>query len=150
VSDFSTLNWHDRFLALAEHVALWSKDPSTQCGAVIVRPDRTVASIGFNGFPKGCSDAIELYTDREQKLARVVHAEVNALLHSREPVHGYTIYTRQLPNIGPSCDRCTAQIIQAGIGRIVFESALIPDRWRASIERGFEMYEEAGVEVVAL
>jgi deoxycytidylate deaminase len=34
----------------------WSKDPSTKVGAVIVRPDLTVASIGYNGFPRGMSD----------------------------------------------------------------------------------------------
>jgi hypothetical protein len=32
--------WDRRFLGLAAEVAGWSKDPSTQVGAVIVRPDR--------------------------------------------------------------------------------------------------------------
>ena len=48
--------WDRRFLALAEHVADWSKDPSTKTGAVIVRPDRTIASMGYNGFPRGMAD----------------------------------------------------------------------------------------------
>jgi dCMP deaminase len=142
--------WNERFLSMAELVASWSKDPSTKCGAVIVRPDKTVASVGFNGFPIGCDDSDELYEDRDQKLARVVHAEQNALLHTREALHGYTIYTAQIPNIGPSCDRCTAHIIQAGIGTIAYRVAPIPERWKDSINRGLQMYQEAGVNVVQL
>jgi hypothetical protein len=34
----SDIKWDKRFLLLARHVAGWSKDPSTQCGAVIVQP----------------------------------------------------------------------------------------------------------------
>jgi dCMP deaminase len=141
--------WDERFLDMAELVASWSKDPSTKCGAVIVRPDKSVVSTGFNGFPRGCSDDDEVYGDRDLKLARVVHAELNALLAARESLEGYTIYTAQIPNIGPSCDRCTAHIIQAGIKRIAYRATPVPERWKESIERGFQMYKEAGVEVVA-
>jgi dCMP deaminase len=45
-------DWWDRyFLDIAEEVSKASKDPSTKVGAVIVRPDRTVASLGYNGLP---------------------------------------------------------------------------------------------------
>lgn len=144
--------WDYRFLGLAELVASWSKDPSTKCGAVVVRPDRTIVSTGFNGFPKGCSDNPALYEDRETKYSRVVHAEVNALLHAREPLNGYTLYSWP-PNYGPSCDRCTATIIQSGITRVVHKlttSADFASRWKESIDRGLQMYSEAEVEVVAL
>jgi len=33
--------WDKRFLDLAEFVALWSKDPSTKCGSVIVDDNKT-------------------------------------------------------------------------------------------------------------
>lgn len=143
--------WDHRFLALAELVASWSKDPSTKCGAVIVRPDRTIVSAGYNGFPKLCSDEPELYADREQKLGRVVHAEVNAVLHAREPLNGYTMYTHPA-GWGPSCDRCTSVIIQSGITRVVhkLDDSLFASRWKEPAERGLQMYEEAGVEVVHL
>lgn len=141
--------WDERFLNLAELVASWSKDPSTQCGAVIVRPDKTVASVGFNGFPKGCDDDPEFYADRDLKLARVVHAELNALLHAREDVSGYTMYTWP-PGFGPSCDRCTAHIIQAGITRVVhqLDRSDFASRWKEAAERGLQMYDEAGVDVI--
>lgn len=141
--------WDLRFLELAELVARWSKDPSTKCGAVIVRPDKTVASVGFNGFPKGCDDSPELYGDRDLKLSRVVHAEQNSLLHAGESVKGYTLYSYP-HGIGPSCDRCTAHIIQAGIGRVVHWKVTdegFSSRWMEACQRGLDMYAEAGVEV---
>ena len=144
-------DWHARFVGLADLVATWSKDPSTRVGAVIVRPDRTVASLGFNGFPRGCDDDPALYAERETKYARVVHAELNAILHAREPLHGCTMYTSFRP-IGPTCDRCAAAVIQAGIVRVVhrLEQSADMERWRAPIEQALRMYEEAGVEVVQI
>lgn len=141
--------WDLRFISLAREVAQWSKDPSTKCGAVIVRPDRTVASVGFNGFPKGCDDAPEIYADRDLKLSRVVHAEQNAILHAREPLHGYEIFTWP-PGISGSCDRCTAHIIQSGITRIchLFDSSSdFSVRWREAAARANQMYGEVGVTV---
>lgn len=142
--------WDHRFLDMAALVSSWSKDPSTKCGAVIVRPDKTVASVGFNGFPQGCDDSPHLYADRDLKLSRVVHAEQNALLHAGESVKGYTLYSWP-PGFGPSCDRCTAHIIQAGITRVVFkhqEDEGFSSRWKEAVERGLDMYAEADVEVI--
>ena len=44
--------WDNRFVAIAELVADWSKDPGTKVGAVLVQ-DRRIISTGYNGFPKG-------------------------------------------------------------------------------------------------
>lgn len=141
--------WDHRFLRLAREVSSWSKDPSTKCGAVIVRPDRSIASTGFNGFPKKTSDADELYADRELKYARVVHAEMNAIVQAREPLEGYSIYTWP-PGYGGACDRCSAHIIQAGITRLVHvrDESEFALRWKDAAERGQQMFAEAGVEVV--
>lgn len=141
--------WDRRFIDLAWLVAGWSKDPSTVVGAVIVRPDLTIVSTGFNGFPRGCSDADELYANREEKYARVVHAEMNAILSANEQLSGCTMYTSWIGN-GPSCDRCSAHIIQAGIVRVVCTNGPAEERWAESINRGLQMYEESGVEVVKL
>lgn len=141
------MKWDNRFLALADLVADWSKDPSTKCGAVIVRPDLTVASVGYNGFPRGCDDSEHLYAARDEKYQRTIHAEVNAILAATEPVRGYTLYT--VP--GPSCDRCAACIIQAGISRVVHRRGEFAEgRWSGQLERGLQMYNEARVRVDAL
>lgn len=145
LTKFNITKWDLRFLELARHVASWSKDPSTQTGAVIIRPDKTVASIGYNGFPRGCSDADALYRDRETKYSRVVHCEMNAILAAREPLHGYTLYTWPFM----SCDRCAAHVVQSGIKRCV--APVLPehlrDRWRASIASAENMFREAKVEL---
>lgn len=142
--------WDRRFLTMAALVASWSKDPSTQCGAVVVRPDKTVVSVGFNGLPRQVEDRPEILHDREAKYARVVHAEMNALLAAREPLTGYTMYTWP-PGHGPSCERCAAHIIQAGISRVVYiktDKTDFGSRWAASCLCGLEQFREAGVEVV--
>lgn len=134
-----------QFLELAEQVAEWSKDPRKKCGAVIVRPDLSVCSVGFNRFPKGVADTPTLWNNQTEKRKRVVHAEEVALLACREPLQGYTLYS--VPgHIGPSCDRCAASIIEAGIMRVVHPYI---DRssssWADSINCGLEMFAEAGV-----
>ena len=43
-------------MAVAFLSSLRSKDPSTQVGACIVNSDKRIVGIGYNGFPKGCSD----------------------------------------------------------------------------------------------
>lgn len=138
--------WDRFFLGLARYVSTASKDPSTKTGAVIVRPDRTIASLGYNGFPRGCDDSPELYADRETKLSRVVHCEMNAILAAREPLHGCTLYT--VPFM--SCDRCAAHVIQAGIVRCVapFPSADKLERWAEAFKRTRQIFDEAGVSLV--
>ncbi|NJK88105.1 MAG: CMP deaminase, partial [Myxococcales bacterium] len=71
--------WDLRFIELAKHVASWSKDPSTQCGCVIVDSSRRILSTGYNGFPAGVTDVYERLHDREVKYRLVAHSEVNAI-----------------------------------------------------------------------
>lgn len=133
------MDWDTRFLELAALVGSWSKDPSTKVGAVIVRPDRTIASLGYNGFPRGVDDT---YQDREHKLLRTVHAEMNAILSAREPLHGCTIYVTPLC----PCSNCAAAVIQAGIVRVVAETPAIQrPEWEASFDAAKEMFQQAKV-----
>lgn len=134
-------DWDGRFLSLAAHVAQWSKDPSTKCGAVIVRPNRTIASLGYNGFPRGVEDAGHLYSNREEKYKRIVHAEVNAILFASEPMRGYTLYTWPfLP-----CCRCATVVIQSGLTRVVapIGDAELCGRHDTALSR--DMMEEADI-----
>jgi dCMP deaminase len=135
--------WDTRFLCLAQHIASWSKDDSTKVGSVIVRPDRSIASVGYNGFPRGVLDLPERYADREQKYPRVVHAEQNAILASHTSVRGFNLYVSPLP----PCARCAGAIIQAGIARVVTDCKMadVPDRWMADIEIAISMFAEASV-----
>ncbi len=137
--------WDMRFLELAKHIATWSKDPSTQCGAVIVRPDRTIASVGYNGFPRGCDDDPAIYADRARKYQRVVHCEMNAILSASEKLTGCTLYTTPFM----SCDNCAKHVIQAGIKRCVAPMlpAHLQERWKDSVAASQLMFREAGIEL---
>lgn len=137
--------WDIRFLDLAKLIASWSKDPSTKAGAVIVRPDKSIQSVGFNGFPKTMPDNPDWYSNREEKYSRIVHCEINALIHAGGPVQGHTLYTYPFA----SCDRCCVQMIQAGIYRMVApvpsEDALT--RWASSFEKTKLYCKQSGVEL---
>lgn len=130
-------------LDLADHVAKRSRDPSTKVGAVILRPDNTIASAGYNGFPRNTVDDEELYLDRPRKLLRTVHAEINAIITAKEPLAGYKIYVSPLF----SCSTCAACIIQAGIVKVICK---MPDdagtKWQDSFDEAKKMFQEANVQ----
>jgi dCMP deaminase len=85
--------WDRRYVALAQHIAAWFKDPSTKVGCVLVRPDNTIAATGFNGFPPGHADDPHLCEDRNYKYQHVIHAEINAVNSLKELADGFTCYT---------------------------------------------------------
>ncbi len=137
--------WDHRFLALAEHISNWSKDPSTQVGAVITHTrSKRVVSMGFNGFPAGVEDTRERLDDRETKYEMVVHAEQNALMFAGDRAEGGTLYVHPLP----PCARCAVMIIQAGIKRVVCDQ---PDfdhqRWGEAARIADALFREAGLGV---
>lgn len=137
-------SWDIRYLNLAHDISGWSKDPSTQVGAVIVRPDNRVVSIGFNGFPTGIADDERLYY-RELKYEIIIHGEINALVSARQGVSGCTLYT--WPFL--CCSRCTSVMIQAGIKKVV-APIYTKERWKENLALARELFAEAGVEVVEL
>ena len=140
--------WDIRFLQMARLVSTWSKDPSTQTGAVIVRPDKTVCSVGFNGFPKQMPDRIELYENRDEKYSRIVHCEMNALLHAQESVKGYMLYNWA----APCCDRCAVHMLQAGITRFVnpVPTADMISRWGNAFKRTEQYLIECNAEFIEI
>jgi dCMP deaminase len=136
--------WDSRFLALAEHVAGWSKDPSTQVGAVIVDEDNRIVSTGYNGFPKGIKDTKGRLDNRDKKLQYVIHAEHNAILFANRSLQGCTLYvTPMMP-----CARCATVIVQSGLKRVVSTgpSKEVLDRWGDDMEIAKSMFDEAGIE----
>ena len=138
------LTWDEYFMGLAHLSALRSKDPNTQVGAAIVDENMRVVSVGYNGFPKGCSDD-EFPWEREggmldTKYVYVVHAELNAILNSPRPVAGCTLYVSLFP-----CNECAKAIIQSGIRRVVYESDKYADTDATKASKA--MLEAAGVEL---
>ncbi|CCZ22164.1 deoxycytidylate deaminase [Acetobacter sp. CAG:977] len=135
--------WQKRFFDLAKLVATWSKDPSSQVGAVIVDDKKRIVSVGFNGLPIGVKDTEERLNTREIKYELIVHAEANAILTAPKSVAGCTIYVHPyLP-----CSRCAGAIIQSGIKKVVVEDRPIPERWLNNFMLAKSILEEAGVEI---
>lgn len=135
--------WDIRFLLLAQHVASWSKDESTQAGAVIVDNQRRVMSLGYNGFPRGVIDGKDRYSNREVKYRFIVHAEANAILQSKVTVEGCSLYVWPMP----PCSGCAKSIIQSGIKTVIVPRCDIPERWKDDMDIANTMFSEAGVEV---
>ena len=143
----NAISWETYFMGIAHLSALRSKDPNTQVGAVIVDQEHKVVSIGYNGFPKGCSDDEYPWENEgsslETKYVYVVHAELNAILNSPRSVKGCSIYVSLFP-----CHECAKAIIQSGIQEIVYES----DKYASSesVLASKRMLESAGVKMVQL
>jgi dCMP deaminase len=138
--------WDRRFLRLAEEVRLWSKDPGTKVGCVLVN-DRRILSTGYNGFPQTISDDLDRYIDREYKLSVTVHAEANAILNAAKngtKVEGSTLYVTF-----PPCSQCASAIVQAGVAQVVCpDPAQAPERWRSNFLAASDLFYEAGVKVL--
>lgn len=135
--------WDLRYLELANLVASWSKDPSTKVGAVLVRPNNSVAATGFNGFPPGADDSPERYADRDLKYRHVVHAEVNALNFFGQPAQGFTLYTSF-----PYCPNCLTYAARRGVTRIVQPPLPTLDRGPEWIREWQERQMEAAARAV--
>lgn len=115
------ISWDEYFMGLAKLSACRSKDPNTQVGACIVGPNHKILSVGYNGFPMGCSDDDFPWgkegDEVETKYPYVTHAELNAILNYRGgSLEGATVYVTLFP-----CSGCTKALIQVGIAEIVYE-----------------------------
>ena len=116
------ITWDEYFMGVAILASMRSKDPNTQVGACIVSQDNKILSMGYNGFPMGCSDD-EYPWSREaegldSKYLYTTHSELNAILNYRGgSLEGATLYVTLFP-----CNECAKAIIQAGIKKLVYDS----------------------------
>lgn len=141
--------WSQRYMDIAKSVATWSKDPSTQVGAVAVGDKGQILSQGFNGFPRGVKDTKDRYENREEKYKYIVHGEMNAIYnacHSGASLNGATLYVTGLP----VCSECAKGIIQVGIKKVIMQYPKnINKTWRDSMVTTLKMFQEAGVVVMS-
>ena len=138
--------WNYRFMEIALYISMWSKDPNTKVGCVVVGPDKEIRSQGYNGFPRGVNDDIEERHYRPLKYAFYEHSERNAIYNAGRfgaSLKGCVLYVTM-----PPCTRCAGSIIQAGIKEIIY---LEPEEqkkiagWRDNLKYSFEMFNEAHV-----
>lgn len=139
------LSWDEYFMGVAMLSGMRSKDPNTQVGCCIVSPDNRILSMGYNGFPSGCSDD-EFPWDREGddplkiKYFYSTHSELNAILNYKgTSLTGATMYVTLFP-----CNECAKAIIQCGIREVIYDS----DKYAKtpSVIASKKMMKAAGVE----
>lgn len=137
------ISWDEYFMGVALLSGMRSKDPNTQVGACIVSEDNKILSMGYNGFPKGCSDDEFPWAREgeplENKYFYSAHSELNAILNYRGgSLEGAKMYVTLFP-----CNECAKAIIQAGIRTIVYANDKYADT--AAVIASKRMLNAAGV-----
>lgn len=129
------LKYDKAYLRIAREWGKLSHCERKKVGAVIVK-DRMIISDGFNGTPTGFENPCE--DDEGYTKWYVLHAEANAIskvASSTQSCKGATLYITLSP-----CKECSKLIHQAGIKRVVYQSAYKDDA-------GLVFLEKAGVEI---
>ena len=136
--------WDQRFIRMANLIATWSKDPSSQIGCVVVKDNKVLAT-GYNGFPKGILDDPERLSDRQIKYGLMVHAEMNAIYNAA--FHGVSLLGATMYVAGlPVCSECAKGILSVGVKRIVMDGDPNNERWADSWSKTEKMFRESKVE----
>lgn len=138
------ISWDEYFMGVAMLSAKRSKDPNTQVGACIVSDQNKILSMGYNGFPLGCSDEDFPWAREGEsintKYFYVTHSELNAILNYRGgSLEGTKLYVSLFP-----CNECAKAIIQAGIKTVIYAD----DKYNGTPTdiASKKMFDSAGVE----
>ena len=113
------ISWDEYFMGIAKLSAMRSKDPNTQVGCCIVGEDDRIISLGYNGFPNGCSDDEFPWTreGEDNKYFYTTHSELNAILNAKgSNLEGSRLYVSLFP-----CNECAKAIIQSGIREVIYD-----------------------------
>jgi dCMP deaminase len=110
-------SWEEYFLNIALAVSARSHDGETHVGSVIVDENKRILSTGYNGFPPGAEDHI-LPNLRPDKYPFMVHAEMNAIVSSKQNLQSATMFSTHSP-----CRECAKAIITAGIKNVIFKNS---------------------------
>lgn len=133
----SRLTWDQYALNIAVAAAARSEDPYHQVGAALMRPDHSLAAVGYNGAPSGVD--ID-WSDRENRRAYVIHAEANALRFVK-PGEVETLVTTMMP-----CSTCILLASAYGIKRVVYWLELDPKVYDIAFTRALAA--QCGIEIV--
>lgn len=105
--------WVQRHLNLCDHIASWSKDPSSQFGCFLTDKYYRPIGYGVNGFARGFKDTPERWNDRPFKYRHVIHAEENALLNATTKVDDCIAFVNGCP-----CSSCMSKLAQANVSEV--------------------------------
>lgn len=140
-------SWDEYFMKITHDVATRATCVKRKVGAIIVKDNRILAT-GYNGTPRGfvhCTEETCLRikynvpSGQRHELCRGLHAEQNAIIQAA--VHGVKIVGGAMYCTYQPCVICVKMMINAGIGRLVYEGGYPDDLAR-------EMLSESSLEVV--
>jgi len=140
------MTWDEYFMQMVYFIAARSKDEQTHYGAVIVQPDNSIISTGYNSFPQGVDDNVLERQERPLKYSWMAHAERNAIYLSARngnSTRGCRVYTNGTP-----CSDCGIAIVQAGIVEVITDKEWnnkSPEKWRESGKISLQMFKEVGI-----
>lgn len=125
-------SWEVYFINIANLVSTRSTCLRRQYGAVIVDPNHTIVSTGYNGAPsntRSCldssvcvRDSLGIPSGMNYELCKSVHAEMNAIIRSRSSVIGCDLYigSTNIKDDREPCDMCKRIMVNAGIKRCIY------------------------------
>ena len=134
-------DWHVCMTEMAFTISKMSKDPSTKIGSVLVSPDKSKISFGYNGFPRGVPDISTIWNNREDgnefnKYELVIHSEENAIMNAKCDVSGWSIYITHLPCLG-----CAKKIVQSGIKQVFYCHGQDKVKMNANLSKVSQLFE---------
>lgn len=134
--------WDIHYLGLAIYHSVLSKDPRTKVGCVITNGKESPV-LGYNGLPKNIEDSEQRLNDYDTKHKLVIHAELNAIMSSNRSLKNNTLYCTH-----PPCIRCTVNIIQKEISKVVCVKSSNEKmiKHKVDIELSKQLFTEAGID----
>lgn len=148
------MDWDEYFFNLIPQIQIKSKD-RTKVGCVIVAPDNSIVSAGFNGFPRKVKDDPIKFPERYEravKLLLTVHAEKNAIFAAAKrgvALEGCRLYIEWHP-----CSGCMGAIVQTGIQEVILNARSdsyndddLKNRWAEDIKWAKIIAEESNVKI---
>lgn len=113
------MSWDEYGLQIARAASYRSEDPYFKVGACVLRQDRSIISIGYNGAAPG----VEIgWDDRDARRGFVIHAEINALRYCTpdQTKNGYMYVTHH------PCADCIKAIASYGIKKVMYSDIIDP------------------------
>jgi dCMP deaminase len=137
-----------KYIQLAAYNAkLFSKDPHTQVGCIILTEDFSrILSTGINGFPRNMDDNNKSRWERPLKYSYVQHSESNAVANAARtgtPIDKSVIAITKFP-----CSTCAKLLVQAGIKKVyTIQPDYESEQWGEDAKISERILNEVGVEV---
>jgi dCMP deaminase len=140
----SKISWDQYFMLQAMMAAFKSKDPATKVGSVFVDENNHQITMGYNGFVAGIDESkLPWGKDKSvslehQKYGYVVHAEANAILHSKGSLKNSKAYVTLFP-----CHECAKLIASSKVKEVIYLSDKARDSEENRIAK--KIFELAGI-----